>query len=66
LRIPEECPECGGEVYSFTLNGCEGYECKVCEFNDAEDFEQFRSPEKEIEITKALEEITGKTGWHKR
>ena len=66
MRIPDCCPECGGEIYSFTLNGCDGFECKVCEFMDVEDFEHFRSPEKEIEIQKALEEKTGLKGWHKR
>lgn len=66
MRIPTECPECGGEIYQFTLNGCEGFECKVCEFNDIEDFEHMSSPEYEISLTKALEEKTGMQGWHKR
>jgi len=66
MRIPDECPECGGEVYWFRLNGCDGFQCKNCEFMDVEEFEQFSSPEHEIMLHKALEEKTGlKGGWHK-
>lgn len=66
MRIPENCPECGGEIYTFTLNGQDGFECKVCEFMDVEEFEVFSSPEMEVELTKALEKETGIKGWHKR
>lgn len=67
MRIPSECPECGGEIYTFILNGCDGFECKICDFMDVEDFEHMSSPEYEISITKALQEVVGKDGeWHKR
>ena len=66
MRIPDKCPECGGEIYSFILNGCDGFKCKECEFMDVEEFEEFRSPEAEIRIQKALEEKTGLKGWYTR
>ena len=59
MRIPDCCPECGGEIYTFTLNGQDGFECKVCEFMDVEEFEMFASPEMEIKLTKAIQKIHG-------
>lgn len=54
MRIPDKCPECGGEIYSFILNGCNGFKCKDCEFTNVEEFEQFRSPKNKQVVQRIL------------
>ncbi len=66
MKIPDCCPECGGEIYWLNINGNEGFRCKECEFMDIDDFPNMSSPEYEISLTKTLEEKTGLIGWHKR